>query len=55
MNSNLLKKNQDSLYWFNENQNEWEIKGNINAVIIAEGDLTITGKGKISGTVITQR
>lgn len=41
-------------YWFDKNQTEWQITGNIYAVVVAEGDLSISGKGKISGTVITQ-
>ncbi|WP_040975736.1 DUF2572 family protein [Necropsobacter massiliensis] len=41
------------LYWFNRQQTEWELNGNIYAVIVAQGDLLITGKGKISGALIT--
>ncbi|MDO5055654.1 MAG: DUF2572 family protein [Pasteurella oralis] len=40
-------------YWFTAQQNEWVLAGNKNAVVIAEGDLHIKGKGKITGTVIT--
>lgn len=47
------KNGNHHVYWFGKNENMWEISGNVNAVVIAEGDLTITGKGKISGTVIT--
>ncbi|WP_032093688.1 DUF2572 family protein [Necropsobacter rosorum] len=49
----LPRANQDALYWFGPQQTEWALNGNINAVIVAQGDLTITGKGKISGTLIT--
>lgn len=41
-------------YWFSDAQTEWQLTGNIYAVIVAEGDLHISGKGKISGTVITK-
>ncbi|TCP89766.1 uncharacterized protein DUF2572 [Cricetibacter osteomyelitidis] len=40
------------LYWFKEAEAKWEINSNVNGVIVAEGNLTVTGKGKISGTVI---
>ena len=49
----LPKDRRDYFYWFDRNQTEWELKGNIYAVIVAEGDLNITGKGRISGAVIT--
>lgn len=49
----LPKDRADYFYWFDRNQTEWELKGNLYAVIVAEGDLTITGKGRISGAVIT--
>ncbi len=49
--SSLPKTEQ--LYWFNRQQTEWELNGNIYAVIVAQGDLHITGKGKISGALIT--
>ena len=41
------------LYWFSDSQAEDEINGTVSAVLIAEGDLKLTGKGRISGTVIT--
>lgn len=41
------------LYWFSDSQAEVEINGTVSAVLIAEGDLKLTGKGRISGTVIT--
>lgn len=41
------------LYWLTAQNNTWDIEGNKHAVIIAEGDLHIRGKGKIMGTVIT--
>ena len=50
----LPKDRRDYFYWFDRNQTEWELKGNIYAVIVAEGDLNITGKGRISGAVITR-
>lgn len=48
-----LKNRTDYIFWFDKNHNQWELNSNIYAVVIAEGDLTITGKGQISGTVIT--
>ncbi|HHF4683363.1 TPA: DUF2572 family protein [Haemophilus influenzae] len=41
------------LYWFSDSQAEVEINGTVFAVLIAEGDLKLTGKGRISGAVIT--
>ena len=41
------------LYWFSDSQAEVEINGTVSAVLIAEGDLKLTGKGRISGTVLT--
>lgn len=40
------------LYWITAEQKEIQLDGNINAVIIAESDLTIVGKGKIRGAII---
>ncbi|MGC6248665.1 DUF2572 family protein [Bisgaard Taxon 45] len=40
-------------YWFDATQTSWELAQNIEAIIIAEGDLHISGKGKIKGTIIT--
>ena len=42
-----------TLYWFSDPQAEVEITGTVSAVLIAEGDLKLTGKGRISGAVIT--
>ena len=40
------------MYWITQNQ--LEIKGNVSGHFCsAEGDLTLTGKGRISGAVIT--
>lgn len=33
---------------------EWDITGNIKAVIVSEGDLIIRGQGEIRGAVITK-
>ena len=41
------------LYWFSDSQAEVQINGTVSAVLIAEGDLKLTGKGRISGAVIT--
>lgn len=40
------------LIWFGAQQNHWQLDGDINAVLLAEGDLTLSGKGKIKGAVI---
>lgn len=50
----LPKDRGDYFYWFDASQREWELTGNIYAVVVAEGDLTISGKGRISGAVITK-
>lgn len=47
-------KNQHSLYWFSTPMKEWDIAGNIQAVIVSEGDLIIRGQGEIRGAVITK-
>lgn len=49
----LPKDRGNYLYWFDKTQTEWELNGNIYAVVVSEGDLHISGKGKISGAVIT--
>ncbi|MDG6895906.1 DUF2572 family protein [Volucribacter amazonae] len=43
-----------TLYWFSQPHSHWQIQQDINAIIVAQGDLTITGKGHIRGSVITQ-
>ena len=50
----LSKSSPAALYWFTANETEWEIDKNVNAVIVAEGDLHIRGQGKISGSIITK-
>lgn len=49
----LPKDSANSIYWFAEDTAEWELDGNINAIILAKGNLKLKGKGKISGSVIT--
>ena len=49
LNANKMPK----LYWFSDSQAEVEINGTVSAVLIAEGDLKLTDKGRISGAVIT--
>ncbi|TDQ59886.1 uncharacterized protein DUF2572 [Mesocricetibacter intestinalis] len=44
---------ENKLYWFSGSDNQWELNGNIYALVVAEGNLTLRGKGKISGAVIT--
>lgn len=50
----VLPKNlSDTLYWFDTTQTEWKLNGNVQGIVVAEGDLHISGKGKISGALIT--
>ncbi|MBN6078962.1 DUF2572 family protein [Aggregatibacter actinomycetemcomitans] len=51
---NPVRNQPPSLYWFNADETEWTLGNNVNAVIVAEGDLQIRGQGKISGSVITK-
>lgn len=46
-------QNNSHFYWFEETEQEWELNQNVRALVIAEGDLTIKGKGRVNGTVIT--
>lgn len=46
-------QNNSHFYWFDAAELEWEVDQNMRAVVIAEGGLTIKGKGRIIGTVIT--
>ena len=39
------------VYWITQSQ--LEIKGNVSGILLAEENLTLTGKGRISGAVIT--
>lgn len=41
------------LYWFSEANAVWEIEGDVNGVIVAQGNLSVSGPGKIRGTVIS--
>ena len=47
----LTAQKTPQVYWITQNQ--LEIKGNVSGILLAEGDLTLTGKGRISGAVIT--
>ena len=49
----LVPTKEPQLYWFDTTQSEREVNGDVAAVIIAEGDLKLHGKGTITGTVIT--
>ncbi|MGC7560319.1 DUF2572 family protein [Pasteurella sp. PK-2025] len=42
----------ERFYWFSAPQHRLELTGNLNAVIIAEGELVLEGKGKITGAII---
>ena len=47
----LTAQKVPQVYWITKKQ--LEIKGNVRGILLAEGDLTLTGKGRISGAVIT--
>ena len=47
----LIAQKTPQVYWVTQSQ--LEIKGNVSGILLAEGDLTLTGKGRISGSVIT--
>ena len=47
----LTVQKTPQVYWITQSQ--LEIKGNVSGILLAEGDLTLTGKGRISGAVIT--
>lgn len=50
----IARNSSPALYWFEANNTEWALDHNVSAVIVAEGDLSIRGKGKISGSIITK-
>ena len=47
----LTAQKTPQVYWITQSQ--LEIKGNVSGILLAEGDLSLTGKGRISGAVIT--
>ena len=47
----LTVQKTPQVYWITQSQ--LEIKGNVSGILLAEGDLSLTGKGRISGAVIT--
>ena len=47
----LTAQKTPQVYWITQNQ--LEIKGNVSGILLSEGDLALTGKGRISGAVIT--
>lgn len=47
----LTVQKTPQVYWITQSQ--LEIKGNVSGILLAEGNLTLTGKGRISGAVIT--
>ena len=47
----LTAQKTPQVYWMTQNQ--LEVKGNVSGILLAEGDLRLTGKGRISGAVIT--
>lgn len=48
----LTANNVAKLYWINGNQTTIELDGDIYALILAEGNLIIQGKGNIRGAVV---
>lgn len=49
----LVPTQTPQLYYFEGTKTEWEVKGTVQVILIAEGDLTLRGKGRVSGAVIT--
>lgn len=49
----LVENAIPQIYWFDEHQKDWAVKGKVQGILIAEGDLTLHGNGRISGAVIT--
>ncbi|OOF59186.1 DUF2572 family protein [Rodentibacter genomosp. 2] len=49
----LATNNASQLYWFQGKQTEWEVNGTVQGILVAEGDLTLRGKGRVRGAVIT--
>ncbi|MDG2959608.1 DUF2572 family protein [Bisgaard Taxon 10/6] len=49
----LPQDKSDHLYWLDKTKTEWTIEGDIYGIIIAEGDLHISGRGIIRGAVIS--
>ncbi|OOF86082.1 hypothetical protein BKG93_03780 [Rodentibacter ratti] len=49
----LVTNKTPQLYWFQGKQTEWEVNGIVQGILVAEGDLILRGKGRVSGAVIT--
>ncbi|OOF44533.1 DUF2572 family protein [Rodentibacter trehalosifermentans] len=49
----LIANKIPQLYWFQGDKTEWEVDGTVPGILVAEGDLILRGKGRISGAVIT--
>ncbi|OOF43494.1 hypothetical protein BKK50_04705 [Rodentibacter rarus] len=49
----LITNKTPQLYWFQGRQTEWEVNGTVQGILVAEGDLTLRGKGRVSGAVMT--
>ncbi|PJG84608.1 DUF2572 family protein [Conservatibacter flavescens] len=43
----------EKLYWFSETNTEFELTGNVRGIIVAQGNLRLTGKGEFRGAIIT--
>lgn len=49
----ILTEKSPHFYWFSKQQTECYLTSNFNGVIVAEGDLYLRGKGKVTGAIIT--
>ncbi|MBF0751217.1 MULTISPECIES: DUF2572 family protein [Pasteurellaceae] len=49
----FIENKMPRLYWFQRKQAEWDVNGTVLGILVAEGDLTLRGKGRVSGAVIT--
>lgn len=49
----LIPNKIPQVYWFQGKQTEWEVNGTVQGILVAEGDLILRGKGRVTGAVIT--
>ena len=52
---NLWETKEPKLYWYSMNNAQVQLNGNFDGILIAEGNLTISGTGTIKGAIITGR
>ena len=43
----------EKLYWFEADNAEFELNGNLRGIMVAQGNLTLTGSGEFRGAIIT--